>query len=136
MVFGRSNRPLPQGEDDPNSYTISQQQSLVSLSELNSLLESALRMSGDDAASMLGGSNAHASATATYPPPPPANITDDSESTSSSWRLDTTRKLTAVSMIFKFGKITSSVYDFIICTTHFFEFAFKNIRTFHETDIL
>lgn len=99
MVFGRSNRPLPQGEDDPNSYTISQQQSLVSLSELNSLLESALRMSGDDAASMLGGNNASASATATYPPPPPANITDDSESTSSSWRLDTTRKLTAVSMI-------------------------------------
>jgi hypothetical protein len=88
MVFGRSNRPLPQGEGDPNSYTISQQQSLVSLSELNNLLESALRMSGEDAASMLGG-------------PPPAiksSTTDDSESTSSSWRLDTTRKLTAVSM--------------------------------------
>lgn len=98
MVFGRSNRPLPQGEGDPNSYTISQQQSLVSLSELNNLLESALRMSGEDAASMLGGSST--SATATCPPPPAikSSTTDDSESTSSSWRLDTTRKLTAVSM--------------------------------------
>eukprot|EP00574_Skeletonema_japonicum_P006563 CAMPEP_0201737310 /NCGR_PEP_ID=MMETSP0593-20130828/42058_1 /ASSEMBLY_ACC=CAM_ASM_000672 /TAXON_ID=267983 /ORGANISM="Skeletonema japonicum, Strain CCMP2506" /LENGTH=56 /DNA_ID=CAMNT_0048231271 /DNA_START=76 /DNA_END=242 /DNA_ORIENTATION=+ len=55
MVFGRSNRPLPPGEgNNPNNHpTISQQQSLASLSELNGLLESALRMSGDDAISML-----------------------------------------------------------------------------------
>ena len=60
-------------------------------------------MSGEDAISMLGGTNnnntaapAPTTTTATYPPPP--TVTDDSESTSSSWRLDTTRKLTAVSI--------------------------------------
>eukprot|EP00985_Skeletonema_marinoi_P002402 scaffold1005_cov96-Skeletonema_marinoi.AAC.2 len=103
MVFGRSNRPLPPGEGNPNNTPmISQQESLASLSELNGLLESALRMSGEDAISMLGGTNnnntapAPTTTTATYPPPP--TVTDDSESTSSSWRLDTTRKLTAVSI--------------------------------------
>mmetsp|Transcript_4007 Transcript_4007/g.6856 ORF Transcript_4007/g.6856 Transcript_4007/m.6856 type:complete len:916 (-) Transcript_4007:1084-3831(-) len=102
MVFGRSNRPLPPGEGNPNNTSmISQQESLASLSELNGLLESALRMSGEDAISMLGGTNnnntaapAPTTTTATYPPPP--TVTDDSESTSSSWRLDTTRKLTAI----------------------------------------
>lgn len=58
-------------------------------------------MSGDDAISMLAG-NSHntfvpVSATATYPPPPNTVGAEDSDSTSSSWRLDTTRKLTAVS---------------------------------------
>ena len=89
MVFGNG-----------SNNSMSEQQSLASLSELNDLLESALRMSGDDAASMLGNLS---SATATYPPPAPATnttIADDSssESTSTSWRLDTTRKLTAVSI--------------------------------------
>ena len=104
MVFGQSKRPLPPGESNPNNHpTISQEQSLASLSELNGLLESALRLSGDDAFSMLAGTGtstnntAPVSATATYPPP--ATHADDSDSVSSSWRLDTTRKLTAVSII-------------------------------------
>ena len=96
MVFGRGNRPLPPGEGDP-------QQSLASLGELNGLLELALRMSGDDTASMLSNhipsssANATETETATYPPPATLAAVDDAESTSSSWRLDTTRKLTSVS---------------------------------------
>jgi hypothetical protein len=119
--FGHSNRPLPppgKGGDPTNN----QQSSLASLSELNGLLESVLRINGDDAASLLlGGSSiatapstATATSTATHPPPSTNSFTaDDSESSSSSWRLETMRKLTAVSIKFKIRKDCRSLYTYI-----------------------
>lgn len=69
---------------------------MASLSELNSLLESALRMSGggEDASSLLGGATANS--TSTYATTANNNSSEPTTTTSCSWRLDTMRKLTAI----------------------------------------
>lgn len=92
--FGRNNRPLPPSGEGGSE----QQQSLASLSELNGLLESALRMSGggEDASSLLGGATANP--TSTYATTANNDSAEPSTATSCSWRLDTMRKLTAVSI--------------------------------------
>jgi hypothetical protein len=92
--FGRNNRPLPPSGEGGSDQ---QQQSVASLSELNGLLESALRMSGggEDAASLLGGTTAP---TSKYAATANNDSNEPSTTTSCSWRLDTMRKLTAVSI--------------------------------------
>ena len=92
--FGRNNRPLPPSGEGGSD----QQQSVASLSELNSLLESALRMSGggEDASSLLGGTTANS--TSTYATTANNDSSEPTTTTSCSWRLDTMRKLTAVSI--------------------------------------